>query len=82
MTTPRGDELAKLSMANAIAAWLYFPNLTGTIEKESYDKWKLWLDGVPGAGEYFQLLSDPEYNNLQGKVCSGFAIKLKRKTWH
>ena len=81
MTTPRGDELAKLAMANAIAEWLYFSKLTGTIERESYDKWKLWLDGVPGAGEYFQLLSDPEYNSLQSKVCNDFASKLKIKTW-
>ncbi len=81
MTTPRGDELAKISMGNAIAEWLYFSKLTGTIERESYDKWRLWLDGVPGAGEYFQLLSDPDYNSLQGKVCSDFASKLKRKTW-
>ncbi len=81
MATPRGDALDKLSMANAIAEWLYFSQLTGTIERESYDHWKLWLEGVPGAGEYFKLLSAPEYNNLQGKVCSDFAIKLKRKTW-
>ncbi len=81
MTTPRGEDNDKLSMANAIAEWLYFSNLTGTIERESYDKWKLWLDSVPGAGEYFQLLSDPEYNSLQGRVCSGFAYKLKVKTW-
>ena len=47
MTTPRGDELAKLSLANAIAEWLYFSELTGTIERESYEEWKLWLAGVP-----------------------------------
>jgi hypothetical protein len=82
MTTPRGEDLDKLAMANAIAEWLYFSNLTGTIEQDQYEKWKLWLEGVPGAGEYFKLLSDLEYNNLQGKVCSDFAIKLKRKTWH
>ena len=64
-------------MANATAEWLYFSNLTGTIERESYDKWKLWLDGVPGAGEYFQLPSAFEYNTLQGRVCSHFASKLK-----
>ncbi len=81
MATPRGDALDKLSMANDIAEWLYFSQLTGTIERESYDHWKLWLEGVPGAGEYFKLLSAPEYNNLQGKVLSDFAIKLKRKTW-
>ena len=68
-------------MANAIAEWLYFYNLTGTIERESYDQWKLWLDGIAGAGEYFQLLSASEYNNLQGRVCSDFASTLKRKTW-
>ena len=82
MTTPRGEEVNKLAMANAIAEWLYFSQLTGTIERASYDHWKLWLAGVPGAGEYLKLLSAPEYNNLQGKVCSDFAIKLKRKTWH
>ncbi len=81
MTTPREEEVEKLAMANAIAEWLYFSNLTGTIERESYNKWKLWLDNVPGAGEYFKLLSAPEYNSLQGKVCSNFATKLKRKTW-
>ena len=81
MTTPRGEDIDKLSMANAIAEWLYFSNLTGTIEQEQYDQWRLWLDGVPRAGEYFQLLSAPEYNNLQGKVCSDFASKLKRKIW-
>ncbi len=81
MATPRGEDLDKLSMANAIAEWLYFSQLTGTIERASYDHWKLWLDSVPGAGEYFNLLSSPEYNNLQGKVLSDFAIKLKRKTW-
>ncbi len=41
MTTPRGDELAKLAMANATAEWLYFSELTGTIGRESYNEWKL-----------------------------------------
>ena len=81
MTTPRGEEVDKLDMANAIAEWLYFSKLTGTIEQEQYDRWKLWLDSIPGAGEYFQLLSATDYNNLQGKVCSDFASKPKRKTW-
>ncbi len=82
METPRGDALEKLALANAIAEWLYFSQLTGTIEREQYDKWKLWLDSVPGAGEYFKLLSAPEYNNLQGKVLSDFAIKLRERQWH
>ena len=77
METPRGDALEKLALANAIAEWLYFSQLTGTIEREPYDKWKLWLDSIPGAGEYFQLLSAPEYNDLQGKVLRDFASKLK-----
>ena len=77
MATPRGDALAKLAMANATAEWLYFSQLTGTIEREQYDKWKLWLDSIPGAGEYFQLLSASEYNDLQGKVLRDFASKLK-----
>ena len=82
METPRGDALEKLALANAIAEWLYFSQLTGTIEREQYDKWKLWLDSVPGAGEYFKLLSAPEYNDLQGKVLSDFAIKLRERQWH
>ena len=82
MATPRGEDLDKLSMANAIAEWLYFSQLTGTIEREQYDKWKLWLDSVPGAGEYFKLLSAPDYNSLQGKVLSEFAIKLRERQWH
>ena len=82
MATPRGDALDKLAMANATAEWLYFSQLTGTIEREQYDKWKLWLDSIPGAGEYFQLLSAPEYNDLQGKVCRDFAIKLRERQWH
>ena len=82
MTTPRGEEVDKLAMANAIAEWLYFSNLTGTIEREQYEKWKLWLDIVPGVAEYFKLLSAPEYNNLQGKVLSDFAIKLRERQWH
>ena len=77
MATPRGDALDKLAMANATAEWLYFSQLTGTIEREQYDKWKLWLDSIPGAGEYFQLLSASEYNDLQGKVLRDFASKLK-----
>ncbi len=81
IATPRGDALDKLSMANAIAEWLYFSQLTGTLARESYYHWKLWLDRVPADGGYFKLLSAPEYNNLQGKVCSDFASKLKRKTW-
>ena len=81
MTTPRGEDIDRLSMANAIAEWLYFSKLTGTIEQEQYDQWKLWLEGVPGAGEYFQLLSSAEYNNIQSKVCSDFAIKLKERQW-
>ncbi len=81
MATPRGEDLDKLSMANAIAEWLYFSQLTGTIEREQYDKWKLWLDSVPGAGEYFQLLSAPEYNDLQGKVLRDFASKVKERRW-
>ena len=82
METPRGDALDKLALANAIAEWLYFSQLTGTIEREQYDKWKLWLDSIPGAGEYFQLLSASEYNDLQGKVCRDFAIKLRERQWH
>ncbi len=82
MATPRGDALDKLSMANAIAEWLYFSQLTGTIERASYDHWKLWVEGVPGASEYFKLLSAPEYNSLQGKVLSDFAIKLRESQWH
>ena len=81
MTTPRGEDIDKLAMANAIAAWLYFSNLTGMIEPEQSDHWKLWLEGVPGPGTSFKLLSDPQYNSMQGNVCSDFAIKLKRKTW-
>ncbi len=82
MATPRGEDLDKLSMANAISEWLYFSQLTGTIERESYNHWKLWLYRVSAAGEYFKLLSSREYNNLQGKVRSDFALQLKRKTWH
>ena len=51
MATPRGENLDKLAMANAIAECLYFSQLTGTIERERHDKWKLWLDSVPGASE-------------------------------
>ena len=82
METPRGDALDKLALANAIAEWLYFSQLTGTIEREQYDKWKLWLDSIPGCCEYFQLLCESEYNNLQGKVLSDFAIKLRERQWH
>ena len=82
MSTPRGEDLDKLSMANALAEWLYFSKLTGSIEKEEYDKWKLCVDRIPGAGEYLQLLSASEYNNLQGKVLSDFAIKLRERQWH
>ena len=81
MSTPRGEDLDKLSMANALAEWLYFSKLTGSIEQEEYNKWKLCVDRIPGAGEYLQLLSAPEYNNLQGKVLRDFASKVKRKTW-
>jgi hypothetical protein len=81
MSTPRGEDLDKLSMANALAEWLYFSKLTGAIEKEEYDKWKLCVDSTPGAGEYLQLLSASEYNNLQGKVLRDFTTKLKERRW-
>ncbi len=80
MATPRGEGLDELAMANLIAEWLYFSKLTGPIDIERYDKWKRWLDTITGAREYFQLLSAPEYNPLQGTVCSAFASKLTRKT--
>jgi hypothetical protein len=81
MATPRGEDLDKLSMANALAEWLYFSKLTGSIEKEEYEKWKLCVELIPGAGEYLQLLSAPEYNNLQGKVLRDFASKVKERRW-
>ncbi len=81
MSTPRGEDLDKLSMANALAEWLYFSKLTGSIEKEEYEKWKLCVELIPGAGEYLQLLSAPEYNNLQGKVLRDFADRVKERRW-
>ena len=77
MSTPRGEDRDQLSMANALAEWLYFSKLTGSIEQDEYDKWKLCVELIPGAGEYLQLLSASEYNNLQGKVLRDFASKLK-----
>ena len=68
-------------MANALAESLYFSKLTGSIAPEQYNKWKLCVDRIPGAGEYLQLLSAPEYNNLQGKVLRDFASKVKERRW-
>ncbi len=66
-STPEGSEVDELEYANSVAERLFFVARIGQIKEKQYERCATWLNGIPGAGEYFRCLSMEDYSDEELK---------------
>jgi hypothetical protein len=75
--TPEGSEVDELEYANGVALWLFYLCSTHQVSAKRCMRSALWLDTIPGAGEYFRCMCMQEYSDELLNTWTQFGVQSR-----